>query len=233
MKKLVSALVAIATAALGVGTASPSVAYDDPPEFVGTCYMTLPKKIYLHANKAVTVRASVKSCPWQARTGYFGWDWENGRTNSWSMGYTYDGDRMNPQAGMSGKLYSWEYGTHWVEPSESSTFSPDYDYEYQFWLGSSPSYTTAKLRSNIDMKIRGKGKKRVLTATAKRHTPHSGIKKATGKITIYRNGKAWKNLKLKKGKSSIRLPGKKKARWHAGIKGTSQNWGETTYSMKR
>lgn len=234
MFKRVAAGITVLAVTAGLMTAGPAAAYDDV-QYVDDCVMTLPKKIYLHANKAVNVNARIRSCPFEVEYwGYATWDWENLDTNSYGFSFTHDSDALYPSSGMTTKLYSWDAGTYMIRwGQEGSSFSPSYYTEYKFGLDSNPSMITAKLRSSVSINVRGKGRNRVLTATARRHTPYTGIKRATGRVSIYRNNKKWKTLKLKKGSATVRLPGRKKARWHAAIGGTQVQWGASSYATRR
>lgn len=195
------------------------------------CRITVPSKVTLSSKKTTKVTAKITSCPAGALNGYIYWDWENLHTKNYSFSFTYDGSAIYKYARMTTSFYSWDAGTYRLTPSQEDYWISS-DHEYKFALLSNTPALTAKLASSVSLKGTGKGKSRKLSITAKRHRAYD-FGNASGKVTVKRNGKKWKTVSLRKGKASVKLPGKTKARWQASIGETGIQWGASSKTIRR
>lgn len=229
MKKIITATAVLAlTSTALVASPSHAAVYIDSP-----CRITVPSKVTLSSKRTTKVTAKIASCPAGALKEMLFWSWENSRTRDETLTFMYDGTAIYPNSGMTTTVYGWETGTHRLIPGqESSWFPNDFMSEYKFALLSNTPTLTAKFASSISIKASGKGKKRKLTANAKRDA-YMGLANAKGKVSITRNGKHWKTATLKKGKATVKLPRKGKARWQAKIGETSTQWAASSKTIRR
>lgn len=199
------------------------------------CVITVDStRVVLRGDRAVDVHASISSCPAGAMTNenYLWWDFTSVASNSSAFTFGYESGAIYPTANMTEKLYSWYVGTYVLTPNqEDSFYNADYSTEYRTAMLANPATIVAKLGTSAGIKVKRKGKSRLITVTGKRWMQYDSTLQNAPTATIYRNGKRWKSVKLKKGKAVVtaKVPG----RWSAGISETGTHWGSISGSVKK
>lgn len=199
------------------------------------CVITVDSpRVVLRGDRAVDVNTTISSCPAIAMTNenYLWWDFNKESTNSYAFNFYYESGAVYPTANMTEKFYSGDSGIYSLAPNQEDTFSSaDYNTDYKTALLAQPATIIAKLGTSAGIKVTRRGKARLITVTGKRWMPYDSTLRNASSATIYRNGKKWKTVKLKKGRTV--LTAKVAGRWSAGIAETGTHWGSMSKSVKK
>lgn len=199
------------------------------------CVISVPtSKVVLRGDRAVEVTATITDCPAEVMTyaNFVSWAYNNTATNSEAASFTYEGEAIYPLAGMTRKFYSWDGGVLTFAANQEDWFcNTDCSQTYRMALVSTTPTITAKLGTSTAIKVKKSGKKRTITVTGKRWAAYSSAQANAPKAVVYRNGKKFKTVKLKKGKATLAVS--KSGKWQARQAETGAHWGSQSKTVKK
>lgn len=199
------------------------------------CVLSVPtSKVVLRGDRAVDVAAAITSCPTQATSNenYLWWAYNSSATNSEAFTFGYESGAIYPAAMLTRKFYSSDGGTFVFAPNQEDTYyNADYSVEYRSAMQTSVPTIVAKLGTTTSIKVKKSGSKRTLTVRGKRWAEYTPTMQNAPKATVYRNGKKYKTVKLKKGKATITV--KKSGAWQARQVETGAHWGSGSKTVTR